>query len=173
SAVTLSGSGWQPGEAVRLLIQQSPKQHEDVSLTAKADSSGNVTTQYKLDSRNPDAVYYATASGSASEAQLRFAFTTASLNQCANGTLAAPTGCGASVNWVNGNVNGSKAHYFEGNFLPYRMVMTGLSAGSHQLTIQWDTTKGGRHALDYIGSYDATEPSTNGNNNPCAGVSGC
>src|SRR5262249_5589280 len=62
------------------------------------------------------------------------------------------------------------AHYLEGHFLPYRMVMTGLTAGTHTLVIQWDTTKGGKHALDYLGTYNASVGLAA---NPCAGVTGC
>src|SRR5207247_2082660 len=45
--------------------------------------------------------------------------------------------------------------------------------GTHTVTIEWDTVKGqnqDRHAIDYLGTYNATE---NVNNDPCVGVSGC
>ena len=37
------------------------------------------------------------------------------------------------------------------------------------MTLEWDTTKSGRHALDYITTWKRTVTSSN----PCAGVSGC
>ena len=50
------------------------------------------------------------------------------------------------------------------------MVMVGLStSGPHSLTIEWDTTKGGKHALDYIGTFNETVTTAN----PCLGVTGC
>ncbi len=70
--------------------------------------------------------------------------------------------------WVNGNVGASKAAYREGDSLPYRMIMTNLTPGNHTLVIQWDTTKGGLHALDYIDTYSTTVSP-----DPCSGVTNC
>jgi hypothetical protein len=77
----------------------------------------------------------------------------ANLDQCRNGASTAPVKCSGTA-WVNGNAGASNAHYVEGDSISYRMVMTGLSLGTHTLVIQWDTTKGGTHALDYITSWD-------------------
>ena len=99
----------------------------------------------------------------------------ASLSQCANDPFPSPStdGCSGAPgenNWVNGNVNGSKANYFEGDSLPYRLVMDNLDTGvPHTVTIEWDTTKSGKHALDYLTSFDRTVATAN----PCLGVSGC
>src|SRR6185436_857692 len=115
------------GEKVRLLIQESPKAHDDRTLTAAADSSGNISTRYQLDGRNPETQFYLNAAGSVSEGQLRFASAAANLDQCADGANLTKTGQqSADCSWVNGNVNGSKATYFEGDSLPYRLVMTNL-----------------------------------------------
>src|SRR5689334_11904788 len=49
----------------------------------------------------------------------------ANLDQCANDPAPSPNtdGCSASASdWVNGNVNQSKANYVEGDSIPYRMV---------------------------------------------------
>ena len=40
------------------------------------------------------------------------------------------------------------------------------------MTLEWDTTDGGRHAYDYLTSFDRTELLVMGNN-PCSGVAGC
>ncbi|MGD8485418.1 MAG: hypothetical protein PVH07_02150, partial [Chloroflexota bacterium] len=96
----------------------------------------------------------------------------ANIDQCANGGVGDPrTGCDASGDWINGNLGPSKASYAEGDTIPYRMRLSDLSTGGeiHALAIEWDTTKGGLHAIDYIRSYDATEASANA----CAGVPGC
>src|SRR5262249_55707233 len=62
--------------------------------------------------------------------------------------------------WQNGNLGSSQAHYAEGEFVPYRAVYTGLTEGTtYWTTIEWDTTQGGKHALDYIGSYNFSFPS--------------
>ncbi len=93
----------------------------------------------------------------------------ADLDQCANGTSGVGTTC---TDWINGNLNGSKARYNEGDVVPYRMLLSKLPTGGeiNALTIEWDTTeKTDVHALDYITSYDVTVTGAD----PCAGVSSC
>lgn len=71
--------------------------------------------------------------------------------------------------WVNGNLGQSKAMYFEGDSIPYRMRFDNLTlTGSHTVTIEWDTTKSGKHAIDYLTTYDRSASP-----DPCAGVTGC
>jgi uncharacterized repeat protein (TIGR01451 family) len=96
----------------------------------------------------------------------------ASLAQCANDPAPSPNtdGCNSNANqWVNGNVGSSKAFYSEGDSLPYRLLLSNLPLSSHTVIIEWDTTKGGTHALDYITTFNRTV----GNANPCLGVSPC
>ena len=96
----------------------------------------------------------------------------ADLDQCANGSLSAPTVPACNPNeWVNGNLGASKAHYLEGDSIPYRMKFGSLATGAflHSVTIEWDTTKSSKHALDYLTSFDRTVTTAN----PCVGVAGC
>jgi hypothetical protein len=97
----------------------------------------------------------------------------ANLDQCANGPAPSPSSDGCNVNasdWVNGNLGASKANYFEGDSIPYRLRLDNLSLNpGHTVTIEWDTTKSSKHAIDYIDSYNASVL----NANPCLGVSGC
>ncbi|MFH1366444.1 MAG: SdrD B-like domain-containing protein [Patescibacteria group bacterium] len=96
----------------------------------------------------------------------------ANLDQCANDPAPSPStdGCStSSSDWVNGNLNQSKSVYYEGDSIPYRMLFDSLSLDSHTVTIEWDTTKGGKHAIDYITTYNRTVATAN----PCLGVSGC
>jgi len=74
----------------------------------------------------------------------------------------------APIGWQNGNLNGNQADYFEGDSVAYRMKFDNLSLSSHTVTIGWDTTKSGKHALDYLTNYDQTETT-----DPCSGISGC
>jgi hypothetical protein len=98
----------------------------------------------------------------------------ATLDQCANGSISSPdnTPCQSGPEWVNGNLGASKAHYNEGDSVPYRFSFANLATGAtapHSVTLEWDTTKGGKHALDYITTWNRTV----GTSNPCVGVSGC
>src|SRR5580765_890891 len=88
------------------------------------------------------------------------------LDQCANGQQAAapPTTllpCTGS-NWQNGNLNTNNSQYVEGQAVTYRAIMTGTGSGS--LTIQYDATKSGKHALDYLTTYTYTNST---GNDPC------
>jgi hypothetical protein len=57
------------------------------------------------------------------------------------------------VGWENGNQNGQKAHYNEGESIPYRARITGLSPGAtYRATFGYDITHSGGHAIDYITS---------------------
>ncbi len=95
----------------------------------------------------------------------------ADLDQCANadGSGGAASDCDP-VNWVNGNLGESKARYLEGDSIPYRMRFDNLAtSGTHTVTIEWDTTKSDKHAIDYLTSFNRTVTTAN----PCAGVSSC
>jgi hypothetical protein len=102
-----------------------------------------------------------------------------SLEPCLNGTL----GGTKFANWVNGDSNGQKSHWQEGDFISYRVTLTGLTAGSHFVVFDYQTVHGSKHAIDYIGSYDATETTSptatllnRNDNNPCfdvLGTTGC
>jgi len=96
------------------------------------------------------------------------------IEQCANGPLAAPIKCNtASGNdgYTRGNVNESKSHYLEGQFVPIRLVVSDLVVGQqYTVTLGYDYTKGGKYATDYLGDYDETESVMN---DPCVNVTGC
>ena len=95
----------------------------------------------------------------------------ANLDQCANDAAPSPNTDGCSANasdWVNGNLDQSKASYFEGDSVPYRLAWT---------TSIWRPTRhdrlgydqGGKHAIDYLTTYNRTVATAN----PCLGVAGC
>ena len=77
------------------------------------------------------------------------------INQCANG----PTGdadCTGSA-WVTGSLNSGKSRYREGDFVPFRVTVTGLHPNAvYTLSIGFDAVVTGLHAYDYLGSYDAS-----------------
>ncbi len=89
----------------------------------------------------------------------------ANLDQCRNGNP--PEVC-TGANWVNGNLGATNSHYKERDFVPYRMLFTGLSAGTNTVVIGYDRIHSGVNAIDYLGSFDYTETTAN----PCSGVTG-
>ena len=71
--VTITGSGWQPGETVTLTLVESPLIDTHPTLTAVADGNGNiVNSQFVPDSHDFSIKFYLTASGSQSQAQMTF-----------------------------------------------------------------------------------------------------
>ena len=92
----------------------------------------------------------------------------ANLDQTRNGRASDPV---SPINWVNGNAGASNAHWNEGESIAYRMRFSNLATGAgnpHTLIIEWDTTQGGKHAIDYITSVDRSVVA-----DPCSGVAGC
>ena len=75
----------------------------------------------------------------------------------------------AGTSWVNGNLGASKSFYSEGDSVPYRLRFGNLSLSSHVVTIEWDTTKSSKHALDYITTFNRT---VGHDANPIVGVAG-
>jgi hypothetical protein len=112
----------------------------------------------------------------------------ASGSQCHNGDSSplTPTPClngalgGNNFNgYSTGNANANQAHWAEGDFIAYRTVVNSVEAGTHVLQLSYDTVRSSRHAIDYLGSYDATETTSTtatpihaNNNNPCVDVLG-
>jgi len=84
----------------------------------------------------------------------------ANLNDWANGQ--APSTTGELGSWVNGNLNAQKAHYAEGEAVPFETVFNGLAANTtYSIVLTWDTTKAGKHAFDYLTSYNFDWTSNN------------
>ena len=93
----------------------------------------------------------------------------ANIDQCRNGTIAAPAQCADSA-WVNGNLGETNSHYREADSVPFRATLTNIdtSVASHTLVIQYDTLQSGKHAYDYLTSYNRTETTAD----PTTGLSG-
>lgn len=94
----------------------------------------------------------------------------ASITQCRNTDSPRCTTVGGNSGWVSGQAGPPHAMWAEDDFVPYRMELSGLAGAGeqHVLVIGYDILKGTKHAIDYLGTYNATE----GTANPCAGVTG-
>ena len=173
ATVTLTGQGWAAGESVHIVVNDTIGQTWQHVVDKTAQGDGTVTDVFSLPNyfvSDYDVTATGPISGTATSTFTDAA--AASLDQCANDAAPSPNSDGCSVSasdWVSGNVGSSKANYAEGDFLPYRVVMTGLTTGAHSITIEWDTSKAGKHALDYIGTFNQTVATAN----PCLGVAGC
>jgi uncharacterized repeat protein (TIGR01451 family) len=59
--------------------------------------------------------------------------------------------------WQNGDLNGNNSAYSEGEVVPFRLAIEGLSPGSHTIHINYDFTAGGHEAYDFLATWNATE----------------
>ncbi|MCI0456515.1 MAG: hypothetical protein L0Z62_05985, partial [Gemmataceae bacterium] len=161
-AVNVSGSGWQAGETVNLVLHEDidPEFHPDITGSAVADGAGNISAPgfYTVEQHDLGVRFFLTASGATSNHQARATFTDAppaiDLEQCRNGLGSSPNDCldlGGGSGWVTGNVGASQAHLVEGWSIPYRAVLTDLPAGTHvELILGYDIKHSDRHAIDYL-----------------------
>ncbi|HZG01641.1 MAG TPA: hypothetical protein VEY71_11595, partial [Chitinophagales bacterium] len=161
ATATLSGSGFQPGESVVLVVEELTggiyNGFDSNPWTVTADASGNFTTTWHVCNacQGSSMVDHATGLSSGANADVYFTDSQAVLDQARNGTATSPI---SPMLWVNGNLNSNQAHYVEGYSVPYRMVISGLVPGTHTVTIEWDTKQSGKNAIDYITHYDNIEP---------------
>ncbi len=138
--------------------------------TVIADHQGAVNTVWNVNFPGTRFAIDAIGSGSKLVAGTEFIVFahTANLDQCRNGTRDAPNDCTGS-NWVNGDLNASQAHYIEGESVPYRLILSNLALGLHNVTIEYDSTESAKHSIDYLTTYNRSETTAM----PCDGVAGC
>src|SRR5215472_4644535 len=126
-------------------------------------ADGTVLTQFYVTQDYADTTIRLTAVDRATGQTATWIFTdavTANLNDWENGK--APSTPNEPGDWTNGNLNANKAHYAEGEAVPFESVFTGLAANtSYSITLTWDTTKAGLHAFDFLTSYNFDWTSNN------------
>jgi uncharacterized protein DUF5979/prealbumin domain-containing protein len=161
ATVTLTGAGWTGGESVDITVNDDAGQ--TWSLNSDPDpvtnDSGAFTYQFQL----PNwfvANYSVTATGLTSGTATT-SFTDLSIgtyDQCSNddgdGYAGGDTGC----RWINGNLQRNNSVYFEGDATVQRLWLTGFVPGTtHTVTLKYGTTKGGKHAYDFLTTWDWSE----------------
>ncbi len=82
--------------------------------------------------------------------------------QCSNddgdGYATGDQGC----RWINGAINASNSAYHEGDATVQRLAIDNLPAGTdHTVTIKYGTTKGGKHAYDFLTDDNFSELAPN------------
>jgi hypothetical protein len=105
--VTITGTGWQPGETVALSLLESPLIDTPPPMTALADVNGNISNnQFSPDIHDLAVRFYLTATGSQSQAQNTFTDKAASTTTITSESPVSPSAFGQSVT-VNVSVTGS------------------------------------------------------------------
>jgi len=111
--VTISGSGWRPGETVSLKLQEVPDLDEHPLLDVVADAAGNiVSTEFSPDEHDLNIRFFLTARGSQFEAQTTFTdgrtITSATLNGATSVSVAGAASITAVVNVTTDNGGGNQ-----------------------------------------------------------------
>lgn len=97
------------------------------------------------------------------------------IEQCQNGTSGTTdcTGTPESTRtWTTGSLNSSHSLYREGDFVPFRVILTDLTPDAeYTLRIGYDAVEHDLHAYDYLGSVDGSKAPEQ-RILPCDGVAG-
>ena len=160
ATVTLTGYNWQPGESVDIdVIASGASWGHNSDPDPVADGSGVVTYQFAIAPffiPSYDVIASGTVSGTATTS-----FTDASVasyDQCSNddgdGYASGDIGC----RWTNGNLQSNNSTYFEGDATVQRLWLDSFLPGSvHSITLEYGTTKAGKHTYDYLTNWDFSE----------------
>ncbi len=148
---TINGSGFAANEIVDMqVLNDSANPPTTAGLpptwTVQADANGNFTTSWVCTSDLLGDSLEADASGVASGLTAVAYFTDGigvTLDQFANGT---PPPTGAS--WQNGDLNVNNSQYFEGQVVPFRETLEGLTPGAtDSIHLNYDFTASSHLAI--------------------------
>ncbi|WP_167529312.1 hypothetical protein, partial [Bradyrhizobium macuxiense] len=169
STATFTASGFSAGDTIQFATYIINPMTDAVlsvgpTLTGVAGANGVATTQFSVTSAYAGTTVELTAMDPTAGLSAATTFTDssgASLSQWANQSPGS---------WINGDLNGNKATYFEGDDVPFQLTFTGLNVGQvYSIDLQWDTSKSGDHAYDYLTTYNFNVPGDQPN--PLTGVS--
>ena len=155
--VTITGSGWQPGETVDVLLQEVPKTHDDRTLKATADAAGNIfNDEFAPEAHDVGVQFDLTATGAASQAQTTFRDApppkiTAKDHEGQKKVGGVPDG------YTNGNVT----EYAEGDFINFRFTLEGDAETRGQLEVRFTENDGTCLFFDNyfaLGTHDGSAP---------------
>ena len=171
STVVLAGAGWQDSEAVHVVVNDDAGQTWSLSSNPDPTADGHGAFTYSFQLPNYFVANYGVTATGLTSGTATTTFTDAvlaNLDQCQNislSFLADPCGAtpaNAHPKWDNGNINASNSQYREGDGLPYRTAITGLTNGTWTITLDYDFSKGGVPAVDRLTRFNLTQAS-----NPC------
>ena len=178
--VTLTGTGWQANEAVHIIVNDDGGQSWSLSSDPDpvADAGGNLTYSFQLP--NWFVANYGVSATGPDSGQATTTFTDLSIgtyDQCANDDQSVPPGTGYTTGdlgcrWINGNLQSNTAYYAEGDATVQRVWLTDFPSGLHTLTLQYGTTKGGKHAYDFLTTWNWSENWIT-EADLCQGITGC
>ncbi|HEX8696613.1 MAG TPA: MBG domain-containing protein, partial [Longimicrobium sp.] len=92
--VTITGTGFQPGETVAIVLHEDPEVHDNRTLTATADALGGfVNRDFAPEQHHLDVRFVVTATGRLSGVQAQTTFTDGTASGVTGFSAGAPAGC--------------------------------------------------------------------------------
>ena len=77
------------------------------------------------------------------------------ISQASNGAAPSPT---TPAQWTTNVLSAANHHALEGYSVPFRVVLSDISTGHHNINIEWDIVQSNRHAFDYLTHFDRQLP---------------
>jgi hypothetical protein len=153
--VNVTGSGFQPGEDVSISFVDLNGVAE-TNQTITADESGSITFSYNI---LGSASYQVIATGIVSGTSALASFEDPAVKVTLEGWDLTP-----NEKWSKGQISG----YVEGESIPFKLEIEGLSTGLKTVTINHDYNNGSAIGIDYLTDYPDSapyDPATNPNPN--------
>ncbi|HLO30005.1 MAG TPA: Ig-like domain repeat protein, partial [Anaerolineales bacterium] len=173
--VTLTGQNWQGDTTVTITVVDAvPTVYHDTDQV-QVQPDGTISDSFNLPTTFVDR-YFVTAKGVQTGRTATTTFTDLSIgtyDQCSNDTGTGYTSGDTGCRWINGNLQSSNSHYAEGDATVQRLWLTDLAPGSsHTIVFDYGTTKGGKHAYDFLTTWNWSE-SWITDADRCQDITGC
>ncbi|PYU05528.1 MAG: hypothetical protein DMG33_10600, partial [Acidobacteria bacterium] len=162
TTVTITGSGWKPGETVTLTLVESPLIDTHGPYSVTADASGNISnSSFGTDTHDINVLFYLTAVGSVSGLQAQTSFTdagtdtvTLDFSGSTSGTVtSSPAGVNCSWNGSTksgtcslGITNGQSVTFTGSTNANWSQSVSGWSGGNCSSTTTCTVTTGGNNS---------------------------
>ena len=162
--VTITGSGWQPGESVVMVLHEEPETHADVVVASDADAGGKfVNTDFAPGPSDVGRTFTLTAQGTISFKSAQTAFTDAPASPSititkVNGCAINPGPCGPFSNPIH--IEGVAATTnFQGQLSQYQVQIDwGDGSVDNDSTVNFTCTNAG--CTDFSGSWSSSPDHT-------------
>ncbi len=149
----ITGTGFKPNHDYKITVSSTDEPATSTTVQITTDENGTFVYAYQLDGTyRPNYQVAVTNQGGHVIATTTFTDSAAvnEYSQCSNDTGTGYTSGNTGCRWINGNLQSNNSAYYEGDATPQRLYLTGLVNGTHTVVIKYGTTKGGKHAYDYV-----------------------
>lgn len=173
-SVLVTGVGFIANKTYTIEIVSQDPPAVDFKGQVKADDKGDIVYSYQLDGNyRPNYTVYIKNGDNVIASTTFTDSSIGTYDQCSNDTGTGYTTGDTGCRWINGNLQQSNSKYYEGDSTVQRLWLEGFVPGSsHTVTFNYGTTKGGKHAYDFLTTWDYSENWITLADR-CQGIAGC